>query len=397
MTAQRDKRIWIGNGTLVCQDRLIQNGSVLVEDGKIIALNQPCPQDAAELDACQGYILPGFIDLHVHGGGGADFTDAVPGCVQTAARMHGLHGTTAMVPTTMTCPDELLEKTILNYLEEAGTPFDGPELLGLHLEGPFFATGGKSRGAQPVTSLRIPDRETLEHFITLAQGTILRWDEAPELHNSELFARVMREHGIMPSIAHTDAMAAEAYQAFEWGFSHITHLLSATNWARKQNGRTYGGLNEAALLRDDITVELICDGCHVPKEMLLLIYKIKGSGRIALITDAMRAAGTDATESVLGSRDAGVPVVILNGVAQLPDLSFFAGSIGTMDRALRYAHLDCGIPLPEVSMMLSGTPAKIAGCFDRKGTLTVGKDADIVVMDSDFSIKSVFARGTKLV
>ena len=390
-------RCWIGNGTAVFHDRLVKGGSVLVENGRITAVNEPCPESVTAVDVQGGYILPGFIDLHLHGGGGADFTDAEPGCVKAVAQEHGRHGTTAMVPTTMTCPDELLEKTILNFLAETREPFDGPELLGLHLEGPFFATAGKSKGAQPVREMRVPTREMLEHFIRLAEGRILRWDEAPELPNTDLFASVMREHGILPSIAHTDGMAPEAYRAFDLGFTHVTHFLSATNWSRKQNARVYGGLNEAVLLRDDITVELICDGCHVPKELLLLIYKIKGAGRIALITDAMRAAGTDVKESVLGSMEGGVPVVIVNGVAQLPDLSFFAGSIGTMDRALRFAHLQCGIPLPEVSTMLSATPAKIAGCFGRKGSLTSGKDADIVIMDSEFNVTGVYVRGKQFV
>ena len=394
---EQSKKIWIGNGTAVFLDRLEKDGSVLIEDGKIAAVNVPCPVDAERLDAEGGYILPGFIDLHVHGGGGADFTDCEPGCIRTAALTHGRHGTTAMLPTTMTCPDEHLEKTIRHYIEETKEPFVGPELLGLHLEGPFFNTTGKSKGAQPVTEQRYPTREILERFIRLAGGRVLRWDEAPELPGSDVFAAVMAENGILPSIAHTDAMAKDAYRAFDWGFRHVTHFLSATNWSRKENGITVGGLNEAVLLRDDITVELIADGCHVPKEMMQLIIKIKGPGRVALITDAMRAAGTDAKESVLGTRFGGVKVVIKDGVAQLPDLSYYAGSIGTMDRALRVAHLRCGIPLSDVSMMLSATPARIAGCFDRKGSLTAGKDADIVIMDREFRVTDVLFRGKRLV
>lgn len=392
-----NKIFWIGNGDTVFPDRIEKNGSVLVENGKITAVNRPCPEGVGRVDAGGGYILPGFIDLHVHGGGGYDFTDAEPGCVIGAAQEHGRHGTTAMVPTTMTCPDDLLEKAIVNYVEETREPFDGPELLGLHLEGPFFATAGKSRGAQPVSEQRCPTREMLEHFIQLAEGQIIRWDEAPELPNTDLFARVMRENGIMPSIAHTDAMAPEAYRAFDLGFTHITHFLSATNWSRKQNGKTYGGLNEAVLLRDDITVEMICDGAHVPKELLLMIYKFKGAGRMALITDAMRAAGTDVRESILGSKQGGVPVVIRDGVAHLPDFSFFAGSIGTMDNALRVAHLRYGIPLNDASTMISSTPAKIAGVLDRKGTLTPGKDADIVVTDRELNVRAVFTRGKQFV
>ena len=391
----RSNCLWIGGGRVVFPDRVEENGSVLVRDGKIAAVNVPCPGDAERVSLGDGVLLPGFVDLHVHGGGGADFTDAEEGCVRVAAQTHLRHGTTAMTPTTMTCPDALLEKSILHYLKETAAGFEGPELLGLHLEGPFFATAGKSKGAQPVSEPRVPTREALEKFIRLADGKIVRWDEAPELPNTDIFAAVMRENGVLPAIAHTDAMAPEAYRAFEMGFTHVTHFLSATNWSRKQNARTYGGLNEAVLLRDDITVELIADGAHIPKELFQLIYKIKGPGRIALITDAMRAAGTDATESILGSKQGGVPVVIKYGVAQLPDLSFFAGSIVTMDRALRFAHLTCGVPLNEASMMLSATPARIAGCFHRKGTLTPGKDADLTIMDSGLHVQAVFVRGKR--
>lgn len=386
-------KFWIGNGSTVFPDRVEKEGSVLVENGRITAVNTPCPEGVPRLDAEGGYILPGFIDLHVHGGGGADFTDAEDGCVITAAREHCRHGTTAMVPTTMTCPDDQLERSIRHYVKETREPFNGPELLGLHLEGPFFAASDKAKGAQPVSAPRVPTREILEHFIHLAEGHIIRWDAAPELPGMEVFAQVMAEHGILPAIAHTDAMAPEAYRAFELGFSHVTHLFSATNWSQKINRKTYGGLNEAVLIRDDITVEIIADGAHVPRELLLMAYKIKGAGRMALITDAMRAAGTDVKESILGSRSCGTPVVIHEGVAHMPDFSFFAGSIGTMDRALRVAHLKYGIPLHEASAMVSATPARIAGCLHRKGTLTVGKDADIVIMDPQFTVKQVYVKG----
>ena len=382
---------WIGNAKLVLPDRICENGSILMENGRIAALNEPIPPNVCGVDAGGGYILPGFIDLHVHGGGGADFMDCEPESFHTVARAHCQHGTTALVPTTMTCADELLEKMIGCYLQALETPTGGAQLLGLHLEGPFFSS--KNKGAQPVGEQRIPQRSILEHFIRLAKGHILRWDEAPELPNTDVFAQVMRENGIMASIAHTGAIAAEANAAFEMGFSHITHFYSATTAGQKINGIVYSGVNEATLLRDDITIELICDGRHIPKEHMLLAYRIKGPDRIALITDAMRAAGTNETHSILGARDSGVPVVIKDDVAQLTDLSFYAGSVGTMDRALRVAHVHYGIPLVDVCRMLSLTPARLSRCAQRKGSLEVGKDADVVVMDERFHVRSVYVCG----
>ena len=387
------KVFWIGNGRTVFPDRVVKDGSVLVEDGKIRAVNEPCPEHVEKVDAEGGYILPGFIDLHVHGGGGADFMDAEPDSFATVARAHCRHGTTALCPTTMTCGDSHLEKVIGCYLDAAKRPTGGAELLGLHLEGPFFSTAG--RGAQPVGEQRTPTREMLERILRLGEEKIVRWDEAPELPGTDVFAAVMREHGVMASIAHTAGMARECYAALERGFTHVTHFLCATNWSKKIDGWTYGGMNEAILLRDDVTVEVICDGRHIPKELLLLAYKMKGAGRMALITDAMRAAGTQATTSILGGKQDGVPVLIKDGVAQVMDLSVFAGSIGTMDRAFRVAHQDFEISLIDTSCMLSATPAKIIGCYDRKGSLTVGKDADIVLMDPDFNVRSVYTCGRR--
>ena len=384
-------RTWIGNGRLVLPDRICEGGSVLIEGGRIAAVNEPAPQDAAIADASSGYILPGFIDLHVHGGGGTDFMDCDVEAICTAARAHCQHGTTALCPTTMTCPDEMLEQMIRCYLEAVKTPTGGAQLLGLHLEGPFFST--KNKGAQPVGEQRIPTREFLERILRLGEGHILRWDEAPELPNTDVFAQVMREQSVMASIAHTGAIADQANAAFDMGFSHITHFYSATTTGQKIDGIVYSGVNEATLLRDEITIELICDGRHIPKEHMLLAYRIKGPDKIALITDAMRAAGTDVTHSILGAKEGGVPVVIKDDVAQLPDFSFYAGSVGTMDRALRVAHAQYGIPLVDVSRMLSLTPARLSRCADRKGSLEVGKDADVVVMDERFRVRSVYVCG----
>lgn len=386
-----NKTFWIGNGTVVLPDRMVPKGSVTIRDGRVADISGACPPDACIVDADGGYILPGFIDMHLHGGGGADFMDATPEVFHIAAETHCQHGTTAMVPTTMTCEDGLLEKVIRCFLEAKKKQGRGAELLGLHLEGPFFSAAGK--GAQPVEGERIPTREKLEHFIRLGEGHILRWDASPEIPNAALFAKVMHENGIMASAAHTTAIAKEAYEAFDAGFSHVTHFYSATSASRKINGIVYGGLNEATLLRDDITIEIIADGRHIPLENMVLAYRIKGADKMALITDAMRAAGTDAVHSVLGAKDSGVPVVIKDGVAQLPDFSFYAGSIATMDWALRVAHVQYGIPLTDVSKMLSLTPARLSGCADRKGSLEKGKDGDVVVMNRNFFVRHVFVNG----
>ncbi len=386
-------KMWIGNGRLVLPDRIMENGSALIEDGRITAVGVGCPVDAEQVDVKGAYILPGFIDIHVHGGGNADFMDGEPDAFAQAARAHCAHGTTALCPTTMTCPDEFLDETIDLFLEAKKRPTGGAELLGLHLEGPFFSAA--SKGAQPVSEQRIPDEKTLNRILDRAQGTILRWDAAPELPNMDLFASVMKERGVMASLAHSACTATKAIEAFGWGFSHVTHFYNACTTFHKVNGIVHSGTVEATYITDDVTVELIGDGRHIPRESMLLAYRIKGADKICLITDAMRAAGTHDTRSILGSKHCGVPVVVKDDVAQLTDLSSYAGSVATMDRCLRTAHVRYGIPLTDVSKMLSLTPARLMGAADRKGSIEVGKDADIVIMDEAFTVRDVFVKGSK--
>ncbi len=284
-------KIWIGNGQLVLPDKIVPGGSVLLEGKKIAAVNVPCPPDARRVDVDGSYIMAGFVDIHVHGGGDSDFMDEDASAFPTIAKAHCAHGTTALCPTTMTCADSLLEKTIDLFLEADKEPENGAELLGLHLEGPYFSAA--SKGAQPIGEQRIPEREDLERILRRAKGSILRWDAAPELPNMELFAKVMAENGVLASLAHSAATAPQALQAFDWGFSHVTHFYNACTTFHKKNGLVYSGIVEATYLRDDVTIELIGDGRHIPRESMLLALRIKGADSIALITDAMRAAGVN--------------------------------------------------------------------------------------------------------
>lgn len=386
--------LYLYGARVVTPQGVTDDGSVLIRDGRIEGVNCPCPEGAEKLHAGGGYILPGFVDIHVHGGGDCDFMDATVESFLEIARVHCQHGTTAMAPTTMTCEDSLLEKVIRCYLEARVIENSGAELLGLHLEGPFFsAASANSRGAQPITRQRIPAREVLEHVIDVAQGHILRWDAAAELPEMDLFAQVMKENNILCSLAHSGANATTALQAFDWGFSHVTHFYNACTTFHKENGIVHSGIVEATYLDDRVTIELIGDGRHIPRESMLLACRIKGPERVCLITDAMRAAGTNAERSVLGPRENGVPVVIRDDVAQLEDFSSYAGSIGTMDRALRVAHVQYGLPLTDVSRMLSLTPARLCGVDKQKGSLESGKDADIVVMSEKFEVEKVFVKG----
>ncbi len=389
--------IAVVNGVLVTPDRVLK-GKTLLFDEKIVAIrdaDEPIPGGARIIDAAGGYVLPGFVDLHVHGGGGADFLDADPDAIETVLKTHAKHGTTSLLATTLTCPDEVLYAGIgrLGDAIENGTPEGGSEILGIHLEGPYFAAA--SKGAQAITEQKIPTEKELNELYALSRGHIVRFDAAPELPGMDLFADWTRERGILASIGHSAANAETALAYYAKGFSHITHLYCSTTTEHKEGQTVHGGIVEAAYLEDGFTVELIADGKHIPRETMLLCFKIKGAKKTALITDAMRAAGTEAKESILGEKNTGTPVMIEDGVAKLFDRSSFAGSVGTMDvcfaTALRY-----GVPLADAAESCTLTPARIAGFADRKGSLDVGKDADVLLFDGKRNLKKVFVGGKEI-
>ncbi len=387
------RRTFVINGDLVLPDRIIRQSGLVLAEGRIAEVGfagQP-PEDAVVIDAGGGYILPGLVDIHLHGGGGDDFMDGTAATIRRIARIHAQHGTTTILPTTVACSlDELLRLfDLCRGIQNEGT--GGADLPGLHLEGPYLAPA--MRGAQPLAYVRDPDPGEVDRILDAGRGLIRRWSSAPELPGMEQAAAKMRAQGITLAVAHSNATCPEIIRASGWGFRHITHMYCSTPSVRKINQTVQAGIVEAAYLIDGMTVELIGDGCHVPKELMQMVHKLLGPAKVALITDAMRAAGTDVRESFLGSRGSGNPVIIEDGVAKLPDRSSFAGSIATADRVLRNAHIANGLPLADAVRMLSLTPAAIVGLDQSKGSLARGKDADIVVMDRDFQVRTVLVRG----
>ena len=386
----------ISNCKIVTPFEILENKS-LTFDGKIISIADTASSrvsDAEVFDAEGGYLLPGFVDIHVHGGGGYDFLDSAPEAIGTILKTHARHGTTSLLATTLTCPDEILCRGIkmLGEAIEKGAQ-GGSELLGLHLEGPYFSSAAK--GAQAITEQKLPSSEELENWRKLSKNSIVRIDAAPELPNMDILAQWARDNGVLASIGHSGANAETAIEYLGKGFTHITHLYCSTTTEHKEGQVVHGGIIEAAYLCDDFTVELIGDGKHIPKETMLLCFKIKGADKTALITDAMRAAGTKADRSVLGESVTGTPVIIEDGVAKLTDRSSFAGSIATMDICFNTA-LSYGVPLCDAVKSCSLTPARIIGVDDRKGSIEPGKDADILIYDKDFVLKKVFVRGNEI-
>lgn len=366
---------------------------VLLSDGKIQAIGYEGSADR-ELDAKGGYLMAGFVDIHVHGGGGADFMDATPEAFAQATRTHLAHGTTLLYPTAMSATEEDLADFIRAYhsfCKESPLSVCTP---GVHLEGPYFAGAGRSSsGAQPTAVLRLPDLEEAERLLAVGNGAILRWDAAPELPGACEFAAFLKERGVMTAVGHTDATAEECAKGYGAGFSHVTHFYNACSMHRKREQTVYAGVVEATYLDDAVTVELIGDGCHIPREDVFLALKIKGAENVCIITDGTRLSGTSEKKGKLGSLKAGQDVIVEDGVAKMPDRLSFAGSIATMDRCLRVLTLKYGVDLPTASVMLSLTPAKRMGVDKQKGSIEISKDADLVLLDSELSVQQVILGG----
>ena len=386
------KRKLIG-GTVLTPIRALAGAEIAVENGKIVSVG---PRDAATdagaeiFDIGGLWIAPGFIDMHVHGGGGYDFMDATVEAFHGAARMHALHGTTTLLPTSLASGDEALLDMIHAYQDAVRAPWVGAAMPGLHLEGPYFSLA--QAGAQAPDAITPPDPERTARILKAAHGSILRWSSAPELPGSMEFAREMRERGILLSIGHSDARESVVAEAIENGYTHLTHFYSGMSTIVREKSYRFPGIVESGYLYPELTVEIIADGCHLPASLLRLVYQSMGTRRVALVTDALRGAGMPEGESIIGSLKEGRRCIVEDGVAKLPDRSAFAGSVATTDRLVRNMVQLAGAPLQDAVKMMSLTPARIMGFKDR-GMLAAGYRADITCLDAGLHAVKTFVGG----
>lgn len=381
-------RTQILNGKILTPNGWIENGSVLLKDTMILdVLNHSNRLSTADniIDAEGGYVLPGGIDIHVHGGGGCDFMETTEHAFRTAVEAHRAHGTTSLFPTLSSSTAQMISDAAVTCEKLMLDPMSG--VLGLHLEGPYF--NAKMAGGQLRENIRIPDPN---EFVPLIEQfpCIKRWDAAPELTNSEQFARYLRSKGVVVAMGHTAARDEEVERAYRAGFNLATHFYCAMTASHKEGMYRYDGTVEAVYLRDGINVEMICDGIHVPPVILKLIHKIKGTERVALITDALACAASE-SKTAFDPR-----VIIEDGVCKLADRSALAGSIATMDRLIRTCVLKAKIPMEHVARMASETPARIMGVYDRKGSIYYGKDADIMIFDPEINLTHVVQMGREV-
>jgi N-acetylglucosamine-6-phosphate deacetylase len=382
------------NGTVILPDRLEGKVDVVVRGGRIAALSPlgTAPGDVVNLQGA--YLAPGFIDLHVHGGAGADFMDGTDDAFRTVCRAHARHGTTSLLPTTTVARHEqhLAFLEACRRLKREGT--GGARILGAHFYGPYFAA--EARGCHPGTAVRPPLPAEYEQYLAFADS-ICRATVAPELAGAEAFVRACLQRGIRCNAGHSYATFDQVADAVRWGITHVDHLFCAmSDRARLRQEQTYpmrGGVMEATLYFDELTTEVIADGKHLQRELLLLAYKIKGPDRLALVTDCNRALDMPDGPYLFGSLDGGEPILRQDGVGLMPDGKALASGVVGMDDCVRTAHQLTGVPLHEVVRMASLTPARIAGCDRELGSIAVGKLADFVVMDRELSVQRVYLAG----
>lgn len=382
--SSRKMKLQIASGTIITPETTVTDSSVFIEDGKIIQITSGTdPVEGYEfIDASNMIVGPGGIDMHFHGGGGHDFMECTEEAFRIASHTHLLHGTTGQFPTLASSTTKMIEEAAnicSRLMHEEGSP-----VLGLHLEGPYFNI--KKCGGQMPGMIRLPKPE---EYLTLLDKypCIRRWDAAPELVGAQQFAQACKHRGVVAGIGHTDAVYDDIEKGCEAGFSHAVHFYNAMSGVHNVREFKVAGAIESILLLDQITVELIADGIHVPPVIMQLVEKVKGADSIALVTDAMAPAGADSTEVFDPN------TIIEDGVCKLADRSALAGSIATMDRLISTMINKCHFSWNKVFRMSSTTPARIMGVADRKGSLTVGMDADICIYTQSAELRLVIQNG----
>lgn len=385
----------IRNVTVLTPLERVERGVVVVDGGRVVAVDledRLAPGDrAAAIDAGGGYVVPGFIDVHVHGGGGHDFMDATPEAVRTITRFHATGGTAGLLATTASASHEDLLRTIqvVQRCAASTASANGAAILGIHLEGPYFALS--KRGCHLAEHIRLPDPD--EYEALLERGTLIRWMTlAPEVEGALELVRRLAARGIVASAGHTEAAHADVLAAVRAGLRHATHLYCAMSTIVKEGPRRVPGLLETTLASDELSTELIADGHHLHPALLRLAVAAKGPDRLCLVTDAMRAAGMPDGVYTFGGPD-GAPAVVEGGVARTPDNTGFASSTARMHELVRNMVRLAVCTLAEAVQMASLTPARLLGLDDHKGSLVPGNDADLVVLDRDLDVRLTMVGG----
>ncbi|MDO5023133.1 MAG: N-acetylglucosamine-6-phosphate deacetylase [Eubacteriales bacterium] len=394
------KKYIIANANIITRERTIPKGALCISSGKIDAVWEYLPENISKdipvYDAEGSYISPGFIDIHLHGGNGSDFLSGDSDKNIECCKMHMQHGTTSLVPTFSTS-DYTTYRNALRGISETMKNMKGmadvPNILGVHMEGPYLSPS--QLGAQSPDFIIKPDEKD---YIPLLEDYpfILRWTIAPETEGVLSMVRKLAPLGIHFSIGHSDALFEDVIKAYELGVNCITHLYSACSTVRRINAYRHAGIIEAAYYLDDMNVEIIADGKHLPPSLLKLIYKIKGRERVCLITDAISAAGLSPDLGEIYDMSSKQTIIIEDGVGKLKDRSAFAGSIATADLLVHNMVKLADVPLIDAVKMMSYNPAKLIGMENKKGSIANGMDADLIMFNDDIQIQKVIVAGQEV-
>lgn len=376
------------NGRILTPKGWLDGGSIVTDGNRIRCVsNIDLHVVGAEIiDVNGGYIVPGGIDMHTHGGGGRDFIEGCEDAFREAVNTHLKHGTTSIYPTLSSSTIPTIEAAC-NVCEKLMAEENSP-VLGLHIEGSYI--NPKEAGAQNPVLIKAPVIYEYETLLSKYK-CIKRWDEAPELPGSVRFIKTCNMHGVLTALTCTRATYKDVVEAHKAGMTHAAHFYNAMPVVYKEHEFKVPGTVESVYAMQDMTVEVIADGLHVPPVMLKVVHKIKGVERMALITDSLAYAASE------GDVSAEPRVIMEDGVCKLADRSALAGSIATMDTLIRTCIQKANIPMEDVFRMASETPAKIMGVFDRKGSIEEGKDADIIVFDRDINLTYVMQMGNEVV
>ena len=398
----RQVKTLIQNGAVISplsSSGILPTGGILIENGKIThILEKPLteiPQNTKIIDARGQTISPGFIDIHVHGGGGLEVMGASPDEINKICHAHSRYGTTSILPTTLAAPLPDICRTMDNIKKasEASDKPIGANVLGIHLEGPFFAQS--QRGAQAAEYIINPTQENIHILLDRfahKERMIRMMGAAPEIPGGMALGKELQKRGIVASIAHSDATFEEAEMAMENGYTDVTHIYSGCSAVHRVNAYRVAGVVEAGLYFDELSVQVIADGKHLPPSLLRLIYKCKGADKIALITDGLGSSAADMAEGTVYTQKNGVEIILDDGVMKMMDFSAFAGSCATMSQLVRNMVKLADVPLVEAVKMASATPASIIG-LERKGCLAPGYDADIILFDEDINVSMTIVGG----
>lgn len=378
------------NAEVILEDRT-ERLCVLVDGAKIVKIAKEITvQEGTQVIDCEGlYLSPGFIDLHVHGGGGISAMCCDSEKIKAMVKAHALHGTTSILPTTLAAPvNQLLEAA--EHIKKAAETCDCGNIVGIHFEGPYLSP--ENRGAQSADNILSPLKDDPTPLLEC-------WDKvkmmgvAPEIDGAFALGEKLKEKGIVASVAHTKADYDTAIEALDHGFSDVTHLYNACTSCFKRGIFRVAGVVEAALTDDRYTTQVIADLRHLPLGVLKLIYKCKGADKMYVITDGLEFSASDLKDGEVCMQENGVEVVYEDEVMKVADRSCLAGSAATTDRLVRNMYKSVGAPIWDAVKTASATPARVIGIDGEKGYIKEGYDADILLFDDDINIKKVMVMG----